>query len=97
MSTDSIGFPTPRIVNGYACLTGEEMALAKKNIDPARPHEGTGGPQDLAASGRVPFNAQRLDAVRQVIASSESRAATYAPNAPRAAVVAAGTVYATQA
>ena len=97
MSIDSIGFPAPRIVNGYACLTGEEMALAKKNIDPARPREGSGGPQDVTAAGQVPFSAQRLDAVRQIMASTETRLMSYAPGSPRPAALATGTVYAAQA
>ncbi|QQV77192.1 hypothetical protein H5J25_18025 [Sphingomonas aliaeris] len=39
MSIDPIAFPLPVVVKGYACLTGAEVELAKKDIDPARPSE----------------------------------------------------------
>jgi hypothetical protein len=41
MSIDAVAFPLPVVVKGYACLTGAEVELAKKDIDPARP-SGTG-------------------------------------------------------
>ena len=37
MSIDPVAFPLPIVVKGYACLTGAEVELAKKDIDPARP------------------------------------------------------------
>lgn len=37
MSIDPVAFPLPVVVKGYACLTGAEVELAKKDIDPARP------------------------------------------------------------
>jgi len=98
MPTDSIGFPTPQIVKGYACLTGEEVAMAKKGINPAHPHEGTGGPQDVQTTGQVAFSAQRLDAVRQTVTSQASRLTSYAPGAVRSITpIETGTVFATQA
>ena len=44
MSIDAVAFPLPVVVKGYACLTGAEVELAKKDIDPAQP----------AAMGDVP-------------------------------------------
>lgn len=37
MPIDHIAFPLPVVVKGYACLSGAEIELAEKDIDPAHP------------------------------------------------------------
>ena len=98
MSADSFGFPLPVYVQGYACLTEEEAALAQKGVDPVHPQEsGQPAQSDTAGGSWVKLDRERLDAVRQTMQASAARVVSYTPAAVRTAALDTGLVFSARA
>lgn len=95
MSIDAIGFPLPVIVKGYACLSGAEIELAKKDIDPARPNENATAGDAPATIGTAAD--QRPRSTDAVPPDQDGRILSYAPGAVRTAAAEKAALYSAKA
>ncbi|MBX9814992.1 MAG: hypothetical protein A4S12_06445 [Proteobacteria bacterium SG_bin5] len=69
----SINYPSPVNVNGFACWNCGEVAMAKRDIDPAHPASGPHGKNAASDPTRQPLDHARLEAVKR---AAETAAAT---------------------
>jgi hypothetical protein len=81
LSINTVNYPTPVTVNGYACKNCTDVDNAKRNIDPSHPKDGPFGvnkldaPKPGAATPAVTFGGV-LAHVADASASGQARHAT---------------------
>jgi hypothetical protein len=95
MPTENIGFPLPIMVNGFACMTAEDIGLAKWNVDPEHPRS---GPYDrFAETDPTRYDERRTEEAKAEAATRSEQVVGYTPGAVLTAPVTTGVVMSIEA
>ncbi|MBX9881656.1 MAG: hypothetical protein K2X73_06740 [Sphingomonas sp.] len=88
----SLNYPSPVNVNGFACWNCGDVAMAKRDIDPAHPASGPHNKNAASDPSRKPLDHARLEAVKHAAQHATQAVGTYSaigvqpvPTAPGAA------------
>ena len=95
MADETIGFPLPVLVNGFACMTAEDIGHAKWNVDPEHPRSGPYG--RYAATDPTRVDLGRTEDAKVQAAAKGEQIVGYTPAAIRTAPVATGIVMSIEA
>ena len=95
MDAENIGFPLPVLVNGFACMTAEDIGLAKWNVDPEHPRSGPYG--RFAETDPTRYDLDRTEDAKAEAAAKGEQIVGYTPEAIRTAPIATGVVMSIEA
>lgn len=70
----------PVTVNGYSCRDCGDVALAKRNVDPAHPQSGPDNRTAGTDPSRAITDPVRIEAARRVAESRQNAVTGYCPN-----------------
>lgn len=86
-------YPSPVNVNGYACWNCGDVAMAKRDIDPAHPASGPHGKNAASDPTRKPLDHARLEAVKRAAEQTAHTMGIYSVNAVQPAPIAPGAAF----